>query len=288
MTFKDPVKLMWLILLGLTFSVALAGGIWCFIILHKDWNKIYIVKRRRIFVTALLICCCILVYGFTTVTSLTAYFPSRFSSIFYLRMYEIIFLPTTILIGWMVTCRFWIFYYDSKIMEFETNKEWRMAIDPIKECNNWYLQNVKTFGNSKYLFKCVIGITIIESIIFVILFHIVDAQFSPKRKIYSNLWFFGLFLIPSVISTFLFYKITTEVAKDNLGILQEIKNIGILFLVAGIGGIIGSLTTPTEYFRIEFAVLSLILTLILMYFTFPHPQKLFNKYQQAPLNQKIG
>ena len=281
---KQSVKTAWISIICLIFGIGLPIGIWCLFILRNDWNKIYIIKRRRTFVITLLVCLCLLAYGYPTVAFIAEYFPNQSTSIAYWVTYEIIFLPATVVVSWMIICRFWIFYYDSKLIEFETNKKWRMAIDPIKESDNWFVQNVKKYGNTKYLLKGAFIATIVESLVYIILLHVVDAEFSPNRLIFSNLWFFLLFAFPALPIIWLFYKITSEISKDNLGILKEIIGECVYYISAGVLGIVGSIVVPVDYFRLMFVPISTFLLFIMMFLAFPYPQRLFNKYKRSPVN----
>ena len=127
MTF-DAYKLYLCLMVGFTFTIGLSIGIWCMVVLRKDWNKIYIVKRRRIFVVTMLIAMFTIYFGWVAVDFVAGYFPTQTTERIYIHAYEILFMPATMIAIWMLLCRFWIFYYDSKIIDFETNKEWRMAI----------------------------------------------------------------------------------------------------------------------------------------------------------------
>ena len=59
---NDHIKITWVAIICLVFGIGLPIGIWCLIIVRNDWNKIYIIKRRRIFIVTLLICLYILSY----------------------------------------------------------------------------------------------------------------------------------------------------------------------------------------------------------------------------------
>ena len=104
---------------------------------------------------------------------------------------------------------FWLFYYDSKLTQFKTNKECPKAIDPI-------IDSAK-YENSKYLFK--------SSIIFAILvmvFIIIGRQLSlspwPRRCVFANVWFGTIHLTQVIVFTCIFFQI-----EDTLGTLKEMK-----------------------------------------------------------------
>ena len=93
----------------------------------------------------------------------------------------------------VATSRFWLFYYDSKSMSFKPNKEGGMAIDPIKESDNWYTENINKHRNSEYPFKLSIIFTTIEDTIHYIIIVFIDRQLSPciwlRRCALGNIWF---------------------------------------------------------------------------------------------------
>lgn len=51
----DVVDLQFVFLTLLLGVVHIPWQIWCCVTLYKDWNKVYIVKRRRVFVAVSLI-----------------------------------------------------------------------------------------------------------------------------------------------------------------------------------------------------------------------------------------
>lgn len=80
----------------------------------------------------------------------------------------LLFCVTTIL----MVVRFWIFYYDSQLNQFNKNKGWRMAIDPKKEFTNWFVDHEHNLGNWYSLFKLTIITPIFEATILMCLSHL--------------------------------------------------------------------------------------------------------------------
>ena len=67
--------------------------------------------------------------------------------------------------------RLWLYYYDLQWNQFNKNKEWRMAIDPINnnynqlQLSNWFVKNKSTFGNAKYILRWIVCFVIISTTI---------------------------------------------------------------------------------------------------------------------------
>ena len=79
---------------------------------------------------------------------------------------------TSIITFWIILVRSWLYYYQIRLIEYNNNKEWRMAIDPINEESNWYVKNIGKYGNALYLTKLVIVISIFESFLFTISWYL--------------------------------------------------------------------------------------------------------------------
>ena len=171
-------------------------------------------------------------------------------------------------------------------MQFETTKEWRMAIDPIKESDNWYIKNINKYGYSKYLFKLSIVFTIIEDIIHYIVIVFIDKQLSPwpRRYVFANIWFGIIHLIPVIVCTCIFFRIEKEIYEDNLGILKEIKSECGIGLLGAMCAIISIIVASPDYIRVIFSIQSVIISPLFLYFAIIYPQRLFNKYKNRPVN----
>ena len=104
---------------------------------------------------------------------------------------------------------FWLFYHDSKLMQFRANKECPKAIDPITESTK--------YENSKYLFKLSIIFTIIV-MVFIIIDRILSISPWPRRCVFANVWFGTIHLTQVIVCTCIFFQI-----EDTLGTLKEMK-----------------------------------------------------------------
>ena len=271
-------------MLCLEFCIGLPMGIWCLVTLYKDWNKIYITKRRRVFVVTFFVCLCFILYGYTTTGFFIHYF--LYEPINFGPNIGVIFVPVIVLATWIGPCRFWIFYYDSRLAQFDTNKEWKMAIDPIKESDNWYVKHINKYGNAQFIFNVSIIFVIIEVSMQYILIFFVDEKLSPwpKQYIFSNIWLAIIQLVPAGISTCIFYKIVKEISQDNLGILKEIKFECLGCLVSAIYVTILVIILKPKYYRLIYTSICVIITPIIMYLAFIYPQRLFRKYSNRPVN----
>ena len=152
----------WNCLLGWTLVVI------AIIILIKDWNIVYVIKRKRIHLALI-----VLILGFMEIVYMPlvllyfgGYFDNKTCEIIGYNVYGWLGLPSLILFCWLLLTKFWLFYFDCKLISFETNKTWRLAIDPINESKNWYVIKSKTFGNLKYVLKWIIAFTIMQTILF--------------------------------------------------------------------------------------------------------------------------
>ena len=282
----NSLQISLLVLLGLTVSVGLAIAVWSFVILYKDWNKIYIIKRRRIFVITFLICFCLVEFVYAIPNVWFQYNPNSIAFVIQPYLFQCMTLVGMVS-GWTIVFKFWIFYYDSKIIEFENNKEWRMAIDPIKESNNWFVENRNKYGNATYLFKISIVISIFQTSVQIILYHTADAMYSPNRQLYSFCWLFVCITLFSLLGIYICYKIVKHVAMDNLGISKEIAIESISALIVGISDVIMIALIPSEYIRVVFIYYVVLFCMYYMYLTLPYSKKLFDKYQSQPLNLKM-
>lgn len=209
-------------------------------ILFKDWNTIYIIKRKRIHLAAIWAIFCFFVFLYVPLLSLYFgnFLPSLHEDVAF-HIYGWIGLPCVFGFVWLFLSKMWLFYYDSQIISFENNKNWRMAIDPINESKNWFVINSKTFGNSKYLLKFILLITIIQ----VVLFRLPSEVFGLSLvsitifSIFSIIWIIlAVFLIKQLnITEFYFSSSGASVKKgDPLGIRQELISVVMVGIIATI------------------------------------------------------
>ena len=152
-----------LIAIIVVFGVPL--GIYSILIIRKDWRRVYIVKRKRLIVVMLSACVmsCLLIYAPLYIASDMGIIPddnlilNAFVLIFWVWVEQ--------LSWWLMFSRYWLYYFDLKLTIFNNNKQWRMAIDPINESSDWFVQNINKYGNDKNVVKSVLLISIIQNIL---------------------------------------------------------------------------------------------------------------------------
>ena len=152
-----------LIAIIVVFGVPL--GIYSILIIRKDWRRVYIVKRKRLIVVMLSACVmsCLLIYAPLYIASDMGIIPddnlilNAFVLIFWVWVEQ--------LSWWLMFSRYWLYYFDLKLTIFTNNKQWRMAIDPINESSDWFVQNINKHGNDKNVVKSVLLISIIQNIL---------------------------------------------------------------------------------------------------------------------------
>ena len=141
-------------------------------------------------------------------------------------------LPAQLSFAWLVVARLWCYYFDTHLITFNKNKQWRMAIDPINEATNWYVKNINRWGNEYIILLLIITIDCIQSVISSLFFDI----FSPIPGLLYGICFMILFLIASI----LLYKIISEskLTYDGLGIRRELFITSICYGILIISGAI--------------------------------------------------
>ena len=63
----------------------------------------------------------------------------------------------------------WLLYYSLNLMRFNSQKSWRKAFNPRTESKNWFKKHEKRFGNTKFLIKFSLIVTLIFALIVTIL-----------------------------------------------------------------------------------------------------------------------
>ena len=197
-------------------------------ILKKDWNSVYLIKRKRSFVT-------FMIFAMSAVLFIA--FPTE---IFFLlqsidKNVDIVIIimvsPIQQTLLWLLMARFWLYYYDSQMLKFNKNKEWRMAIDPASNLNNWFVKNRHKYGNEHIMLKYVLLISFIQCLIGYILYIGINSVSSnpksdnPKlsvepHAIVYNIIFHLNYAAPIIPFIYLLYKM-----HKNISILHDIQYI---------------------------------------------------------------
>ena len=202
-----------------------------------------------------------------------------------------LFAPVDILNVFILGAKFWFFYFDSKLTEFITNSEWRVAIDPITESNNWFAQNVQKYGNSTYILSrlilfclsCTVGMGLIDY-----------SNPFGKGKITASLSFAGVILMSIAVQSYKMIQILikNETPFDNLGIIREtIIQIAfasiacLVFTTAAIVFII--FYDDDKYLQIGEMYATEIYTIVFLYTTFPYAKSRYKKYEKQGTLQTV-
>ena len=279
--------------LGIIGLIGIPLTIWSFIILKRDWNALYIVKRHRLFVAILLFSLSVPTIIQTLVLSIVTLYNSSPETVATVDSYLYLSLgiPNSFLNGWILVARFWFFYYDSKLLDFENNKEWRMAIDPIKQSDNknWFIKNLNTFGNTSFLLKLFLLITLIESVVFALLRQLTNDKLN---EVAPTVWFAINCAILIILIFGILYKIKREVKMDNLGILKEIYTVCIAAVIMIITAIclsyILSQFKNDLWTQMVFMTFGNIWNLIFIIIEIPYCKYLFWQYYHSPIKLQIN
>ena len=235
----DAITVVRFLILASIPLVALPIVLISLLILRKDWTSVYIVKRRPKLVVTLLLSYCIITFVYLPWSITRRMFEVNDSTnsaggiaIFLLRLGGFPFIASVPLIFCL---RIWLYHYDSNINNFERNKKWRMVIDPIKECNNWFVNNLNTFGNEIYLLKIIYFLSIFFSTTPNCINFFVLKTSDPQSiaTIPIVITYFILFLIMSI---YLFIKFQSKLTRktDNLGIRSELRLVFAVTMICGI------------------------------------------------------
>ena len=222
----------------------------------------------------------------------------------------IIWVPMEQLSWWLIFARYWLYYYDFKLKSFNCNKDWRMAIDPIHESTDWYVKNVKRFGNQRIVLIILIIISYLQQCInCLIAFTVWQFAFSRNKDIawatFNVVRIINAF-IPIIFVVYLivrFKKDSINILKDSkdsidsLGIYSELYGViiwGIIYALLGFGWCIAIVSTlNTDDLAIEKSIgmiwqycwtfcLMAYLYLIIIY-----PKILFNKLTKSKSKYKF-
>ena len=258
------------------------------ITLRKDWNKVYIVKRKQLFVLILTV---LTIYPLFIFTPLVVSFNigSMWIDILNYVIYTHLYITY-----WLVTSRFWMYYFDCQLIKFHKNKHWRVAIDPINETSNWFVKNKNKWGNEYFLLKIIVCISIAQESIFFMLFEFLKNNDDRKHVILID----GTLnlILPFIISIYLFiFHFGNELKHfqffDNLGIGREIIVTTIVTILFVFGTNIFWLLflfTLNSYYYVIAEYLFIISRLVLIYLVAIYPKKLFNQFNINDGNDGIS
>ena len=142
--------------------------IWCLFLLHKHWKQQYFIKRRQFFIVAQMTGLTLWSISASPFSALIYFYGDelKFLSNNYFTIYVCAIVPLPILISNLYLIRIYLLYYSMELSQLIKNKNWRMAINPIKIANNWFLNinnQKKYYNNTKYLIIIAIFAVVIES-----------------------------------------------------------------------------------------------------------------------------
>ena len=156
-------------------------------VLHHDWKELYMIKRRPHLILVILVTFCyfqfisipivICIYTFLPATAVV----DSIGWICYTILYLLVFASLIVML-----LRFWLYYYDSQLIQFNKNKAWRMAIDPKKEFTNWFVDHKHNLGNWYFLLKITIIASIVETAILLFLWYFPEHDKYKNRYAYDK------------------------------------------------------------------------------------------------------
>lgn len=248
---SDPLWFQWSVLSMLMFNWILNIFLltWCSLILRRDWNKAYIVKRRR-----LLILSTICLISLANLVSATIWITAKFSVWMYenAKFYPRFFAEFPLLVVSLsaIVFRIWFLYYDMEFHRYLTNLNWKTAINNITVKQHWTFAKRSTLGNFRFLFV----VSIIIAIILCGLLYLFDRT-VPYHFTNSYMTLFASYcIVLTLISTYILYrmyKMKLHYKYDNLGIKKE------TFRLIAASAIFGGLTIMCAILRRWFSLNSL-------------------------------
>ena len=268
-------------------------SLWAIWTLRKDWRKTYIIKRKRVIIRLLILYALYLHFVQWTSFALGAILGIEKS--IYFIIFQVYMNNTLQQAGiWLVISRFWLYYFDFKLLQFNTNKEWRLAIDPQSEANNWYVKNVRKWGNQYFIIRVVIIISILQEI-----FERLVYEFGENEIVGIGIDLIG-FCAPFIVAIYLCHvqrrarKVSSH-NSDNLGIIKElyISSIVISFMVI-FSAVIHMVFISTNIIMIGviYNFWHIIFTLVFLYLQGIYPRYLYNRsnarYGKPKVQSKNG
>ena len=176
-----------------------------------------------------------------------------------------------------IACKYWLFHFQTKLIDYEKNKDWRMAIDPIHESNNWFVKNHHKWGNDVFLLKFFSGLTLFQSIVYWIMY------FVPQSDIaIADGWLYLSYFIVLLFGLYAVCRIKMESFRDSLGILKEMKVVGWFSLIVIATSSVASFVFWTyfedSYYQVLIFYLFTIPPMGYMFIAIPYSKKLFEEY----------
>ena len=277
--------LFFVVWVSLLVFAGLPISIWAWLILIKNWNAIYVRKRKRILVATLLTMLTLGVFIGDTIGFVNIFIDSEMIK---LVRVIIFFLPQQMLF-WLLLIRFWLYFYDSYIITFHKTKDWRMAIDPQLDLkSNWFVKNINKWGNEMYLLKTITLVSILQVGLQFGVGYIISYSLSDQKAgdLASNIIYTFNYLLTLIPALYVFYQIkyeatATMVIDDNLGIKKDLLAITVSIVLIAIIATILRITViyyQEDMIDIIRYYCYLFNSLGLIYFVGIYPKQLFDSY----------
>ena len=150
---------------------------------------------------------------------------------------QVLFEFTSFITLWVLLARYWLFYFKLRVIKFHTNKNWRTAIDPSndEEQTNWFVQNITKYGNQRFVFKTIINISVVQTLI-ILLFKFFEFFYpSNESELLTITVTWSQYVIIYLIQVFFFFKLKFKYYyanfDDSLGIRQELLIATVIFAI---------------------------------------------------------
>ena len=268
----------------LVFFVGLPMAMLSWFILVKNWDAIYIRKRKRILLATLLTLLTLIIFISDVVEYLSVFFHHDTVT----NATTKIFLASQLMIFWLLLIRFWLYFYDCYIITFNKTKDWRMAIDPKLDLkSNWYVKNINRWGNEIYLLKSIIIVSILQVGLQFGVMHILYSLGNPKAgDLAYNIIFTFNYLLTLIPAMYVFYNIkyqttATLVIDDSLGISKDLFALTVFVIIIAIFATtlrITSLYYDNDWIDFIRSYYYLFNGFVLQYLVGIYPKQLFDNY----------
>ena len=152
---------------------------------------------------------------------------------------QIVLYPGIYLYVIVTSIRVWFLWYDLNVSKLQLQRAWRMVINPNSESEDWYFNNLATWGNPYLILRYGFIFAISFSVITVVLYLLGLDLFK---------WLVALFclLIEVVFVLIMWLKMRTFY-YDNLGIKKEFLYFWIVVFGFISIGVIGGLLAESNY-----------------------------------------